>query len=113
MAGQLTPLRWLDAPDGPAIVLLDQTRLPAEETYLTCADVPQLVDAIRRLVVRGAPLLGIAGAYGVGLAAMRGGNGAEASFVDRSGINCSIVRKLCGSNAVRCKARARRCSPSC
>jgi methylthioribose-1-phosphate isomerase len=53
-------------------VLLDQTRLPAEETYLTCADVPQLVDAIRRLVVRGAPLLGIAGAYGVGLAAMRG-----------------------------------------
>ena len=72
MAAQLTPLRWLDPPDGPAVVLLDQTRLPAEETYLTCADVPQLVDAIRRLVVRGAPLLGVAGAYGVGLAAMRG-----------------------------------------
>ena len=72
MAAQLTPLRWLEPPGGPAIVLLDQTRLPAEETYLTCADVPQLIDAIRRLVVRGAPLLGIAGAYGVGLAAMRG-----------------------------------------
>jgi len=72
MAAPLSPLRWLDPPDGPAIVLLDQTRLPAEETYLTCADVPQLVDAIRRLVVRGAPLLGVAGAYGVGLAAMRG-----------------------------------------
>ncbi len=72
VAAQLTPLRWLDPPDGPAIVLLDQTRLPAEETYLTCADVPLLVDAIRRLVVRGAPLLGVAGAYGVGLAAMRG-----------------------------------------
>jgi methylthioribose-1-phosphate isomerase len=53
-------------------VLLDQTRLPAEEAYLTCADVPQLVDAIRRLVVRGAPLLGVTGAFGVGLAAMRG-----------------------------------------
>ena len=29
-------LRWLDQADGPAVVLLDQTRLPAEETYLTC-----------------------------------------------------------------------------
>jgi methylthioribose-1-phosphate isomerase len=68
----VTALRWLDPPDGPAIVLLDQTRLPAEETYLTCACVPQLVDAISRLVVRGAPLLGVAGAFGVGLAAIRG-----------------------------------------
>ena len=39
---------------------------------MTCADVPTLIDAIRRLVVRGAPLLGIAGAYGVALAAARG-----------------------------------------
>jgi methylthioribose-1-phosphate isomerase len=72
MATEMTALRWLDPPDGPAIVLLDQTRLPAEETYLTCADVPQLVDAISRLVVRGAPMLGVAGAFGVALAATRG-----------------------------------------
>ncbi len=39
---------------------------------MTCTDVPQLVDAIGRLVVRGAPLLGVAGAYGVALAAARG-----------------------------------------
>jgi len=39
---------------------------------VTCRDVPELVDAIRRLVVRGAPLLGVAGAYGVALAAARG-----------------------------------------
>lgn len=38
---------------------------------MTCADVPELVTAIRRLVVRGAPLLGVAGAYGVALAACR------------------------------------------
>jgi methylthioribose-1-phosphate isomerase len=68
----LTPLRWVDGPAGPAIELLDQTRLPAEEVALTCTDVPQLVDAIARLVVRGAPLLGVAGAYGVALAAARG-----------------------------------------
>src|SRR5689334_16356800 len=69
---KLAPLRWLDEPAGPAVELLDQTRLPAAEVTVTCADVPALVDAIGRLVVRGAPLLGLAGAYGVALAAWRG-----------------------------------------
>ncbi|MDX6285678.1 MAG: methylthioribose-phosphate isomerase [Frankiales bacterium] len=53
-------------------MLLDQTRLPAEEVELVCSDVGALIDAIARLAVRGAPLLGIAGAYGVALAAARG-----------------------------------------
>ncbi|SCF94687.1 methylthioribose-1-phosphate isomerase, partial [Streptomyces sp. Ncost-T6T-2b] len=47
------------------LVLLDQTRLPAEEVELVCTDVPALVRAIQTLAVRGAPLLGIAGGYGV------------------------------------------------
>jgi methylthioribose-1-phosphate isomerase len=68
----LVALRWLGPPGGPAIELLDQTRLPAEEVFLSCATVPELVDAISRLVVRGAPLLGVAGAFGVALAAHRG-----------------------------------------
>jgi methylthioribose-1-phosphate isomerase len=74
-------LRWLDPPAGPAVVLLDQTRLPAEEAYLTCRDVATLDHAIRRLVVRGAPLLGLAGAYGVALAAYRGDDVAAAAGV--------------------------------
>ncbi|WAP56419.1 S-methyl-5-thioribose-1-phosphate isomerase [Streptomyces sp. S465] len=65
-------LRWEEPPEGPVLVLLDQTRLPAEEVDLVCTDVPALVEAIRSLAVRGAPLLGIAGAYGVALAAARG-----------------------------------------
>ena len=65
----IAPLRW--DPDGPAVVVLDQTRLPADVVELVCTDVPALVDAIRRLAIRGAPLLGIAGAYGVALAAAR------------------------------------------
>jgi methylthioribose-1-phosphate isomerase len=68
----LGALRWLGPPEGPAIELLDQTRLPAEEVFLRCSSVPELVDAISRLVVRGAPLLGVAGAFGVALAAYRG-----------------------------------------
>jgi methylthioribose-1-phosphate isomerase len=48
--------------------LLDQTRLPAEEVVLACQTVDELIDAIQRLVVRGAPALGAAGALGVALA---------------------------------------------
>ncbi|MGW7361085.1 S-methyl-5-thioribose-1-phosphate isomerase [Streptomyces sp. NPDC054802] len=69
---KLPVLRWDEPPEGPVLVLLDQTRLPAEEVDLVCTDVPALVRAIRTLAVRGAPLLGIAGAYGVALAALRG-----------------------------------------
>ncbi|CAL9463186.1 S-methyl-5-thioribose-1-phosphate isomerase [Streptomyces sp. enrichment culture] len=65
-------IRWEEPPEGPVVVLLDQTRLPAEEVELVCTDAPALVEAIRSLAVRGAPLLGIAGAYGVALAAARG-----------------------------------------
>lgn len=65
-------VRWEEPPEGPVLVFLDQTRLPAEEIELVCTDASALVEAIRSLAVRGAPLLGIAGAYGVALAAARG-----------------------------------------
>ncbi|MEU0667220.1 S-methyl-5-thioribose-1-phosphate isomerase [Streptomyces lavendulocolor] len=71
-SSMLPSLRWEEPPEGPVVVLLDQTRLPAEEVELVCTDVPALVRAIQTLAVRGAPLLGLAGAYGVALAAVRG-----------------------------------------
>ncbi|MFJ6663254.1 MULTISPECIES: S-methyl-5-thioribose-1-phosphate isomerase [unclassified Streptomyces] len=72
-------IRWEEPPEGPVLVLLDQTRLPAEEVELVCTDASALVEAIRSLAVRGAPLLGIAGAYGVALAAARGFDVPEAA----------------------------------
>ncbi|WP_123965504.1 S-methyl-5-thioribose-1-phosphate isomerase [Streptomyces sp. TLI_185] len=69
---EIPAIRWEEPPEGPVLVLLDQTRLPAEEVERVCTDAPALVEAIRSLAVRGAPLLGIAGAYGVALAAARG-----------------------------------------
>ncbi|MEE1752185.1 S-methyl-5-thioribose-1-phosphate isomerase [Streptomyces sp. SP18CS02] len=75
----LPALRWEEPPEGPVVVLLDQTRLPAEEVELVCTDVPALVRAIQILAVRGAPLLGLAGAYGVALAAVRGYDVEEAA----------------------------------
>jgi methylthioribose-1-phosphate isomerase len=62
------PLRW----DGEALHVLDQTRLPAEEVVLTLRGAADTAEAIRRLAVRGAPLIGIAAAYGLAMAAARG-----------------------------------------
>jgi len=58
-------LRW----ENGALVLLDQTKLPAEETYLTCRDYRAVGEAIRRLAVRGAPAIGVAAAFGAVLGA--------------------------------------------
>lgn len=55
-----------------SIELLDQTLLPGEERYIDLSDVDGLCEAIRALRVRGAPLLGIAGAAGMWLAAETG-----------------------------------------
>ena len=64
-ARRIEPIRWQD----DLAIILDQTRLPAEEVYLRCERVEELAGAIRRLAIRGAPLLGIAAAYGLALAA--------------------------------------------
>jgi methylthioribose-1-phosphate isomerase len=59
--------RTIDWVDG-AVELIDQTRLPEELVVLRVADVPTLVEAIQRLAVRGAPAIGVAGAFGAVLA---------------------------------------------
>jgi methylthioribose-1-phosphate isomerase len=59
----LSPVRFADR----ALHLLDQTRLPAEEHWLTCTTAEEVAGAIRRLAVRGAPAIGVAAAYGLAL----------------------------------------------
>jgi methylthioribose-1-phosphate isomerase len=60
-------VRTIDWVDG-AVEIIDQTALPDELRVLRLSTVDGLVDAIRRLAVRGAPALGVAGAFGVALA---------------------------------------------
>ncbi|HVF34026.1 MAG TPA: S-methyl-5-thioribose-1-phosphate isomerase, partial [Candidatus Saccharimonadia bacterium] len=55
--------------DAAALELLDQRKLPREETFVACASAEEVAQAIRDLVVRGAPAIGIAAAYGIVLAA--------------------------------------------
>lgn len=65
----VSALAWRgDALDG-VLVVLDQTRLPGEETYRERRRAQEVRDDIRRLAVRGAPALGVAGAYALVLAA--------------------------------------------
>lgn len=59
-----------DAPEGlPLVAMLDQTKLPLEESLIRTSDWREVVDAVKRLAVRGAPALGIAGAAAVSLSA--------------------------------------------
>jgi methylthioribose-1-phosphate isomerase len=61
------PIEWL--PEGK-VRFLDQTRLPREEVWKETAEYSVIAEAIRRLEVRGAPLIGVAAAYGLALAAL-------------------------------------------
>ena len=56
------------APDGWSVDILDQTRLPHEETWVRLASLEDVGRAIATMQVRGAPLIGITAAYGVALA---------------------------------------------
>ena len=61
--------------------MIDQTRLPAELVFAEYDDYRQVADAIRRLVVRGAPAIGVSGAFGLALAARRSGASSAAGVV--------------------------------
>lgn len=60
------PVTWLRS---GAVRLVDQTRLPHHLEYLDCRTIADLTEAILKLKVRGAPAIGLAGAYGLALAA--------------------------------------------
>jgi methylthioribose-1-phosphate isomerase len=60
-------LEWTDA----GVRFIDQTKLPTEETYVTCRNYEEVADAIRTMVVRGAPAIGVAAAMGVALGALQ------------------------------------------
>jgi methylthioribose-1-phosphate isomerase len=57
----MTSIEWL----GSSVRFLDQTELPLKELYIETSELEVLNDAIIKLKVRGAPLLGISAAYGI------------------------------------------------
>jgi len=77
---QVEPIRWR----GDALELLDQRLLPREIRYVTCRTAAEVAAAIRDMVVRGAPAIGVSAAFGIALAARRGDDLAEAAGVLRA-----------------------------
>ena len=56
-------IQWTDG----GVVMIDQTRLPREQVFVTCTDYIQVAGAIRSMVIRGAPAIGVAAAMGVAI----------------------------------------------
>jgi len=55
---------------GRSVIMIDQRKLPGQEAYVRCSTYIQVAQAIEKMVIRGAPAIGIAAAYGIALGAM-------------------------------------------
>lgn len=63
MVAEIQTIAWI----GGQVVMIDQRRLPQREVYVTCRDYRQVIRAIKKMVIRGAPAIGIAAALGLAL----------------------------------------------
>src|SRR5262249_20833786 len=61
-------IEWTSA----GVVMIDQTRLPREQAFVTCRSYLEVADAIRTMIIRGAPAIGVAAAMGVALGVREG-----------------------------------------
>src|SRR5689334_3792042 len=60
-------IQWTDA----GVVMIDQTRLPREQVFVTCKTYDEVADAIRTMIIRGAPAIGVAAAMGVAIGMLK------------------------------------------
>jgi methylthioribose-1-phosphate isomerase len=60
-------IEWTDG----GVVMIDQTRLPLEEQYVTCRSYEEVATAIKDMIIRGAPAIGVAAAMGVAIGVMQ------------------------------------------
>src|SRR4030042_4033545 len=82
------PIEWL----GNRVMIIDQTRLPREEVYLELDDYRSLASAIVELKIRGAPAIGIAGAYAVALGARQIDSTSRSEFMEKlQGVSDAIA----------------------
>ncbi len=81
---QIRPI-WLGG-DGKTVKVIDQRQLPHEFVVLDLTTLDQVIEAIKKMVVRGAPLIGVTAAYGVMVIAVNGENEAD---------NTGYIRKEC------------------
>lgn len=80
-------IEWVDG----KVVMLDQTRLPAEVVNIECDSYQQVAECIKKLCIRGAPAIGIAAAMGVALAAQEINAGSYEEFVSKLDPACEAI----------------------
>ncbi|MEZ5398059.1 MAG: S-methyl-5-thioribose-1-phosphate isomerase [Bryobacteraceae bacterium] len=73
-------IEWISRDGRPAVVMIDQTKLPRETVYVECGDYLEVASAIRTMVIRGAPAIGVAAAMGMAIGALR----ADGDDLDRA-----------------------------
>jgi len=81
----LSPVQWT----GASVRLLDQRLLPRAESYVDCSTAEEVASAIRDMVVRGAPAIGVAAAFGIALEAARSADLPASAFEERIEAACS------------------------
>ena len=80
-------IEWRD----DKVVMIDQTRLPGEEVYNEYADYQGVAEAIRGMIIRGAPAIGVAAAMGIALGALRITADSQESFFSQLDQICAVI----------------------
>jgi methylthioribose-1-phosphate isomerase len=73
------------------IVMVDQRKLPAQEVYVRCRTAPEVAKAIRTMVIRGAPAIGVAAAYGIALGMRRSSAKGTTQFTVEFQKTCDLM----------------------
>src|ERR671927_847933 len=74
-----------------AIIMVDQRKLPGQEIYLRCRTAPEVAKAIRTMVIRGAPAIGVAAAMGLALGMRRSTAKGTRQFAVEFQKNCDMM----------------------
>jgi len=82
-------LEWTDG----GVRFIDQTKLPTEETYVTCTTYEQVADAIRTMIVRGAPAIGVAAGMGIALGVQNSKAGSVGELKEHLDQICDVIGK--------------------
>jgi methylthioribose-1-phosphate isomerase len=82
-------LEWTDS----GVRFIDQTKLPTEELYVTCKTCEQVADAIRNMIVRGAPAIGVAAAMGIAVGVKNSKSDTVGELKQEFDRCCDLIRK--------------------
>jgi len=74
------------------VVMIDQRKLPLQEVYVRCSDYHQVAEAIEKMVVRGAPAIGVAAAFGVALGVLEAEKRAGFDLDEHFNLVCERLR---------------------